>query len=313
MALQGGFPPSFPFLWGFWWGFPSPAAHFRAWLPAVLPPFPPLSLPPYPPGLLPTATDHRQEKEVREKERASRNHQENGPFCPSERPCSGWCPLVPESTLTRTARRTARDRDPWPTPRIPASLGTRPSRVGTQGGRYQGGSVPREVFSEGCGKSHSEPFPMSFTDKRAQRLGAKHSCLSMNVPDIGRNKKIELGYVSKAYAHASNTRSHARAPVPTHGGAKHAQAHNVKRQCKYDRDPGMDAPGRDWRAGSRLARGYVRGVGGTSRRVTLSKEGQNSTKARSNQVQSTGLWPRSRICTTSKPSSDDLDGTESSQ
>ena len=34
-------------------------------------------------------------------------------------------------TLRRTARRTARDRDPRPTPQIPTPLGTQPPRVGT--------------------------------------------------------------------------------------------------------------------------------------------------------------------------------------
>ena len=53
-------------------------------------------------------------------------------------------PTVPTAPL-RTPPHTAHTPHPWPTPQIPTSIGTQPPRVGTNGGRYRGGWVPREV------------------------------------------------------------------------------------------------------------------------------------------------------------------------
>ena len=59
----------------------------------------------------------------------------------------------------RTARRTAHDGDPWPTPRTPTPLGTQPPRVGTRGGRYLGGWVPRKVGTQGGGYPGVGTYP----------------------------------------------------------------------------------------------------------------------------------------------------------
>ena len=45
----------------------------------------------------------------------------------------------------RTPLRTAHNRDPQPTQRIPSSLGTQPPKVGTYLSRYSGGWVLREI------------------------------------------------------------------------------------------------------------------------------------------------------------------------
>ena len=75
--------------------------------------------------------------------------------------------LLALRTPPHTACRTARDRDPPPTPRIPTPLGTQPPRVGTKGGRYLGGWVPREVGTQGGGYLGVGTYPCTARTARA--------------------------------------------------------------------------------------------------------------------------------------------------